>query len=103
MFRDASVKFPDLNIQLGRDMGAAIDIGPAMVRTVLNVKGKVCRISVRSLMPDEIQSPSNARARLTFSEAVENKLGFSTMKDHFKDDPDFADFETPTYETYEDE
>jgi hypothetical protein len=34
---------------------------------------------------------------------VENKLGKSTTKGDFKDDPDFTDFETPTYEPYEDD
>jgi hypothetical protein len=31
-FRDTGAKFPVSNIQLGRDLGAAIDIGPAMTR-----------------------------------------------------------------------
>jgi hypothetical protein len=66
-----------------------------MARNVMNVKGKVMyRASLRSLTPDEIQSPSEMRARLCFDEAVEKKLGPSMMKDDYKDDPDFANFET---------
>jgi hypothetical protein len=103
-FRDTSVNFSESKIHLGRDLGAAIGIGPAMARKVLNVEGKVMyRTSVKSLTPDESQSPSEARARLAFHEAVEKKHGPSMTKDDFKDDPDIADFETPTFEPYEDE
>jgi hypothetical protein len=92
-FHDTSFNFPDSKIQLGRDLGAAIDIGPAMALKVLNVKGKVMYCTyVRSLMPDEIQSPSETQTRLAFDESVKKKLGSSMMKDYFKDDPDFADF-----------
>jgi hypothetical protein len=34
-FRDTAAKFPMSKIQLGRDLGAAIDIGPAMTRKIL--------------------------------------------------------------------
>jgi hypothetical protein len=34
-FRDTAAKFPVSKIQLGRDLGAAIDIGPAMTRKIL--------------------------------------------------------------------
>jgi hypothetical protein len=34
-FRDMAAKFPASNIQLGRDLGAAIDIGPAMMCNIL--------------------------------------------------------------------
>jgi hypothetical protein len=40
---------------------------------------------------------------LAFDEAVEKKLGSSMKHDDFKDDPDFADFNTPAVEPYEDE
>jgi hypothetical protein len=40
-FRDIYVYFPESKIQLGRHVGASIDIGPSMVRKVLNVKGKM--------------------------------------------------------------
>jgi hypothetical protein len=38
-FCDTSVNFPDSKIQLERDTGAVIDIGPAMARKVLNTNG----------------------------------------------------------------
>jgi hypothetical protein len=54
-FHDTSAKFPVSKIQLGRDLGAAIDIGPAMARKIL--KNNVCviyRTIVRPLTPDGI-------------------------------------------------
>jgi hypothetical protein len=58
-FRDTATKFPVSKIQLGRDLGAAIDVGPAMTRKVLKQNGSVMyRSSVRPLTQDEIQSPT---------------------------------------------
>jgi hypothetical protein len=53
-------------------------------------------------MSDEIQSPLESQARLKSNKAVLNKLGPLMMLDHFKDDLDFTDFETPTFDHYED-
>jgi hypothetical protein len=36
--------------------------------------------------------------RLKFDTSVEEKLGKSMLELDFKDDPDFADFVTPTFE-----
>jgi hypothetical protein len=38
---DTAAKFPVSKIQLGRDLGAAIDIGPAMTHTILKNNGSV--------------------------------------------------------------
>jgi hypothetical protein len=55
-FRDTAAKFPVSKIQLGRDLGATIDIGPVMARTILKKNGRVMYItSVRPLTLDEIQ------------------------------------------------
>jgi hypothetical protein len=52
-FLNTTAKFPVSKIQLGRDMGASIDIGPAIERKILNKNGSVMyRTSVRSLTPD---------------------------------------------------
>jgi hypothetical protein len=40
-FRDTSAKFPVSKIQLGRYLGAAIDIGPIMARKILKKYGSV--------------------------------------------------------------
>jgi hypothetical protein len=63
-FRDTAATFPVSKIQLGRDLGAAIDIGPAMTRKILKRNGMVMYISsVRSLTLDEIQSPTEQKER----------------------------------------
>jgi hypothetical protein len=46
-FRDTAAKFPVSNIQLGRDLGAAIDIGPAMTRKIMKKNGSVIYRSSR--------------------------------------------------------
>jgi hypothetical protein len=49
-FRDTAAKFPVSKIQLGRDLGAAIDIGPAITRKILKQNGSIMyRSSVRPL------------------------------------------------------
>jgi hypothetical protein len=54
-FRYTDAKFPVSKIQLDRDLGAAIDIVPAMARKITRANGQVMyRTSVRSLTSDEI-------------------------------------------------
>jgi hypothetical protein len=103
-FQCTVASFPVSKILLGRDVGAAIDIGPAMSRKILKANGQVLyRTSVRSLTPDEIQSPTEIEERLKFDISVEDKLGKSMLAADFKDDQDFSDFVTPTFEPYEDD
>jgi 2-phosphoglycerate kinase len=91
-------------IQLGRYLGAAIDIGPIMARKILNNNGSVMyRTSVRSLTTDEIQSPTEQKEREEFDITIEKKYGVSMNENDFKDDLDYADFLTPTYECYVDD
>jgi hypothetical protein len=90
--------------QLGRNVGATIDIGPAITHKILKKNGSVMyRSSVRPLTPYEIQSPTEKKEREEFDIAVENKFGPSMDMDDFKYDPDYAYFVTPTYECYEDD
>jgi hypothetical protein len=103
-FRDTAAKLPVSKIQLGRDLGSAIDIGPAMTRNILKQNGIVMyRSSVRTLTQDEIQSPTEKKEREEFYIDVEKKFGPAMNKDYFKEDPDYADFFTPTYDCYEDD
>jgi hypothetical protein len=91
-------------IQLGRDLGAAIHIGPAMARKILKNNGSVMyRSSVRPLTLDETQSPTENKECEEFDIAIEKKFGTSMDKNDFKDDPDYVDFVTPTYYCYEDD
>ena len=53
-YRDSSVKFPEDKLRFGRDLGPALDVGPAMTRKILNKKGNVVyRSTVRSLTEEE--------------------------------------------------
>jgi hypothetical protein len=71
-FRDTADKFPVSKIHLGRDLSAAIDIGPAMVRKVLQKNWNVIyRTSFRSLTPDEIQSPTEQKEREELDAIIE--------------------------------
>jgi hypothetical protein len=103
-FRDTAAKFPVSKIQLGRDLGAAIDIGPEMSSKILKQNGMVMyRLSVRSLTQDEIQSPTEQKERQEFDIDIEEKFGPAMNKDDFQDDPDYADFVTPAFDCYEDD
>jgi hypothetical protein len=103
-FRDTAAKLPVSNIQLGRDLGAAIDIGPVMTRKILKKNGMVMyRSSLRSLTLDEIQSPTEMKERQEFDTVIEEKFGPAMNKNDFQDDPDYADFVTPTLDSYEDD
>jgi hypothetical protein len=54
-FRDTAAKLPVSKIQLGRDLGAAVDIGPAVTRKIMKKNGIVMyRSSLRPLTQDEI-------------------------------------------------
>jgi hypothetical protein len=73
-----------------------------MARKILKNNGSMMyRTSVRSLTPDEIQYPTEKKEREEFDIAIEKKYGASMNKSDFKDDPDYADFLTPTYDCYE--
>jgi hypothetical protein len=59
--------------------------------------------TVRSLTLDEIQSPTELKERQEFDTAIEEKFGPAMNKNNFLDDPDYADFVTPTFKCYEDD
>jgi hypothetical protein len=61
------------------------------------------RSSVIPLTQDEIQSPTERQEREKFDIAIEEKFGPAMNKDDFQNDPDYADFVTPTYDCYEDD
>jgi hypothetical protein len=89
---------------LGRDLGAAIDIGPAMTRNILKKNGKVMyRSSIRSLTLDELQSTTELKERQEFDDSIEEKFGPAMKKSDVEEDPDYADFVTPTFDCYEDD
>ncbi|KAI2495111.1 Reverse transcriptase (RNA-dependent DNA polymerase) [Fragilaria crotonensis] len=104
MFRDTSVTYPDDPMALGRDLGPAIDIGPAMTRKVLKANGQVVyRSTVRSLTPDELADETMKRKRSEFTLQVNQALGDGFKYEDFANDPELEHFDTPTFETYADD
>jgi hypothetical protein len=76
MFWDTSIKFPDDNMVLGRNLGRAIDIRPTMARKILKENGQtVIRSTVRSLMPDELKCEDHKAKRKAFDVKVNEALG----------------------------
>jgi hypothetical protein len=75
-----------------------------MTRKILKENGSVMyRSSVRPLTQDEIQSPTEKKECERFEIAIEEKFGPAMNKYDFQNDPDYADFVTPTYDCYEDD
>jgi hypothetical protein len=69
-----------------------------MACNIWKANGKlVYRTSIRSLTPDEIRSPTELKSPEAFDAAIEKKYGFPMTDDDFKDDPEYANFVTPTF------
>ncbi len=104
LFRDTSVTYPDDTTVLGRDLGPAIDIGPAMTRKVLKANGKlVYRSTVRGLTPDEMADETMTKEKSKFDESVEKLLGDSFKYKDFSYNPELESLGTPLFEPYEDD
>jgi hypothetical protein len=104
MFRDTSVTYPDDAMVLGRDLGPAIDIGPAMTRKILKANGQIVyRSTVRHLTPDEMADEAMKRKREEFTNSVNSALGEGFKYEDFANDPELESFDTPTYQTYSDD
>jgi len=98
-FRDTTVSFPDDTMVLGRDLGPAIDIGPAMTRKILKANGRVVyQSTVRALGEDEMNSPIHEKEREQFDAHVAETLGESYRHEDFASDPHLEDLNTPTYD-----
>jgi hypothetical protein len=50
---------------------------------------------------DELQSPTELKERQEYDDASEEKCGPAMKKSDFEEDPDYADFVTPTFDCYE--
>jgi hypothetical protein len=61
------------------------------------------RPSVRPLVPDYIQYPTEQKEHEEFEISIEKKYGASKNKSDLKDDPDDAYFVTPTNDCYNDD
>jgi hypothetical protein len=98
MFRDTMVSYPEDKMVLGRDLGPALDIGPAMTRKLLKKNGMVVyRSTVRPLTPDEVADPVRISERQEFDAAIITALGEPLTDEDLDGDPDY---ETPDSEPY---
>ena len=103
-YRDTSIPFPEDKMRFGRDLGPAIDIGPAMTRKILNKKGNVIyRSTVRSLTEDEKMDPDEIEERKEYNRTISKRFGGPLKIGDFKNDPELIDMETPSFLPYEDD
>ncbi len=104
MFRNTSVTHPDDAMVLGRDLGPAIDIGPAIARKVLKANGQTIYLStVRSLTPDELADKTMKSQRDAFTRLINSALGDGFKYEDFANDPDLESIDMPTYPNYADD
>ena len=76
MFRDTSIPFPDSKEVLGRYLGPAIDVGPAMTAKILKANGQVLyRSTYRSLTEKELVDENHRKERADFDTSVHERLG----------------------------
>ena len=100
---DTSSGFPEAKEVLGRWLGPAVDIGPAMTAKVLKQNGTTTYVSsYRVLNNHELSSPEKIKERDEFDVAIRIKLGepVETEKDLGKIDKDAV---TPHFDLYEDD
>jgi hypothetical protein len=104
MYHDTSIPFPEEQLVLGRDLGPAVDIGPAMTRKILKANGQlVYRSTVRHLTPDEWKDEGMKARRQEYDQKIRQLLGDPMLYADLKNDPELADIETPSFEPYDDD
>ena len=94
--------YPEHKEILGRWLGPAVDIGPAMTSKILKDNGQIIYTSTyRALTDDEIANPDEVKAHQAFNAAVSAKLVAAMSKHDLS--PDDIDADTPTFVPYEDD
>ena len=101
-YYDSVNSYPEHKELLGRWLGPAVDIGPAMTGKVLKANGQIIYTSTyRPLTNDEVANPDEIKARQVFNAAVSAKLGAAMSKPDLSSDD--IDADTPTFVPYEDD
>jgi hypothetical protein len=100
MFRDQPVAFPDDNPVLGRYLGPAIDVGPALTAKILKANGEVVyRSTYRALTDVERANAAHVCRRIEFDLNILDKFGPETTPDDF---PDLNIPDTPEHNNFDD-
>ena len=101
-FRDTSNPYPDDKIILGRYLGPAHDVGPAMTARILKKNGRVAHtLTYRHLTQDEILDEGEKAEREEFTRTVNGKIGSPlTAKDSDEINQEAV---TPKFELYSDD
>ena len=101
MFRDTAVTYPEDNEVLGRWLGPAIDVGPAMTAKILKSNGEVVyRTTFRALTPEEVEDETHQTMRQLFDARIQGTIGNPACDEDFDNIPDS---ETPSFDVYFDE
>ena len=91
MYRDTTASFPDDKMVLGRDLGPAIDVGPAMTHKVLKSNGQtIYRSTVRALTDDKMSDEDMKRQRQVFDSNVRSFLGAAITPKEMASDPNMV-------------
>ena len=100
MFRDEPVAFPDANPVIGRYLGPAIDVGPALTAKILKANGEVVyRSTYRHLTDAEVQNAAHVSMRIEFDVSILDRFGPETSPDDF---PDIDIPDTPEHDHFDD-
>ena len=99
---DPTIPYPQEKEILGRWLGPARDVGPAMCAKILKSNGQILyTLSYRALTTKEWRNPEEIKARQLFDTIIGRKLGEPTTEDKIKSiDPDAI---TPSYEPMDEE
>ncbi len=101
MVRDEgeNVAYPNENPILGRYLGVATDVGPAMTAKILKSNGEVIyRSTYRGLLDSEVARPAHIALREEFDASIKDKWGPDCTPDDF---PDVALEDTPHYNKFD--
>ena len=103
LYHNSEVKFPNDKLCLGRYLGPAMDVGPAMTAKILMPNGNtVYRSTYRGLTSEEFDDPVYIRRMKAFDTQVAEALGPSTDIGDLVTEFEDPDIQTPTYLPYRD-
>ena len=85
IFQDKVPGYPNNKMTLGCYLGSATDTGSALTSKILKANGQfVCRMTVRHLDDDELQSSAHQKERQDFDKSIVTHLGPAATADDFE-------------------